>query len=95
MFLRYSHDGQCDDENTQNDYEISSGTASSHLLVTGHKNGHIRFWDTDTGRIVTTLSSHKSQINAMAFSPQNQNNNYSTTLLRLVSVANDLSLKVI
>ena len=68
--------------------------------MTGHKNGNIRFWDTESGRLITTLSSHKAQVNALIFSPHNQKNSsiinktnhYS--ILRLISVASDLTLKV-
>ena len=67
--------------------------------MTGHKNGNIRFWDTESGRLVTTLSSHKSQVNALAFSPLPNSQNTSTynddSLLRLISVGSDLALKVI
>ena len=68
--------------------------------MTGHKNGNIRFWDTESGRIITTLSSHKAQVNALVFSPHNQKNNSinnksnNYSILRLISVASDLALKV-
>ena len=68
--------------------------------MTGHKNGNIRFWDTESGRIITTLSSHKAQVNALVFSPHNQKNNNinnksnNYSILRLISVASDLALKV-
>ena len=92
--LRYNGS---DNEKEKNDTKEASGTAASYLLITGHKNGNIRFWDTESGRLVTTLSSHKSQVNALVFSPQlcGQNGSEHCVSLRLISVASDLSLKVI
>ena len=91
--LRYNGS---DNENEKNDTKEASGNAASYLLITGHKNGNIRFWDTETGRLVTTLTSHKSQVNALVFSPQlcGQIGSGNCVSLRLISVASDLSLKV-
>ena len=91
--LRYNGS---DNENEKNDTNEDSGTAASYLLITGHKNGNIRFWDTESGRLVTTLTSHKSQVNALVFSPQlcGQIGSDNCVSLRLISVASDLSLKV-
>ena len=98
MFQRYN-EGSNGSNNTENQNEEALQSSASYLLVTGHKNGNIRFWDTESGRLVTTLSSHKSQVNALAFSPLPNSQNTSTynddSLLRLISVGSDLALKVI
>ena len=98
MFYSYNEDGignnvdKCQNTNNQH-------ASATYLLVTGHKNGNIRFWDTESGRLVTTLSSHKSQVNALAFSPlpsdPHSSSNKDDFPLRLVSVGSDLALKVI
>ena len=95
LFFNFRYNGS-DNENEKNDTKEASGNAASYLLITGHKNGNIRFWDTESGRLVTTLTSHKSQVNALVFSPQlrGQIGSENCVSLRLISVASDLSLKV-
>ena len=98
MFQRYNEESN-GSNNAENQNEETFQSSATYLLVTGHKNGNIRFWDTESGRLVTTLSSHKSQVNALAFSPLPNSQNTSTynddSLLRLISVGSDLALKVI
>ena len=97
LWKRYNEDNANNEDNNQHQRQITN-SPSTYLLVTGHKNGNIRFWDTESGRLVTTLTSHKAQINALVFSPtpslQSQNYETEQSLLRLISVANDLALKV-
>ena len=90
---RYEESKDNNDERSQK--EETNQSSANYLLVTGHKNGNIRFWDTESGRLVTTLSSHKSQVNALAFSPlPNIQSGNDDTFLRLISVGSDLALKV-
>lgn len=41
---------------------------SAPLVVTGHDDGAIRFWDSNTHKLVRELEAHKQQVSALAFS---------------------------
>lgn len=56
------------------------------ILATGHTNGRIRIWNTQTGKLMLELMDHKSAVRALNFAPDGS--------LRLISASLDKTLKV-
>lgn len=56
------------------------------ILATGHTNGRIRIWNTQTGKLMLELMDHKSAVRALQFAPDGS--------LRLISASLDKTLKV-
>ena len=43
--------------------------ADGNILASGHKNGSIRLWDMDTGKVIQTLKGHADAVSSISFGP--------------------------